>query len=474
MPLYLHIIGLRVYGAWLGSGEVLAWMLAFDFGIPNLMIQRIGAAHSKGDHAKVGEYFGTGAATLLTLAVILGLAVAGVSPFVGGWMKLSLVDAVTLGRCFALGGIATAITILNYCFLGLSRGVQDTFLVNFANLVGTIVGFGATVFMILHGYGLYAIAGGLLIRASVGLLGSFAFFFGSSMAPMRRSIRFSGETAREFAKISPSMFLSGLGYLVMSNSQMTIAAVMLGPELAAVFGITRKAADLGKALLDMVGYAAYGGFAHLHAASNARRTRDVYDEIISTYLTIAIALMSAYVAVNPSLISVWVTPAMFGGPVVTVLIAAAMVISGWSYLTISLYRSSGGLVQSSVALLIECAVRVPLMILLTHWFGLIGLPMGTLVTASISGVWGHLRVIRDLPAQSHPEAITRVWAVRGVMFAAVVAICPLVMIRSWAFVLGGGVLVVVVTTLILLRIDPMIHAAWRILNGRTFGRRAKA
>src|SRR5947209_16374638 len=69
MPLYLHALGPRLYGAWLGSGEILIWLQILDLGLPNLLIQRIGAAHTQGDSRAVGAYFGTGVVTLGLIAL---------------------------------------------------------------------------------------------------------------------------------------------------------------------------------------------------------------------------------------------------------------------------------------------------------------------------------------------------------------------------------------------------------------------
>ena len=47
-----------MYGAWLATGDLLVLMLAFDMGIPNILIQRIGAALAKSDKKAIGGYFG--------------------------------------------------------------------------------------------------------------------------------------------------------------------------------------------------------------------------------------------------------------------------------------------------------------------------------------------------------------------------------------------------------------------------------
>src|SRR5262245_81108 len=68
-PLYLHFVGSRLYGSWLASGEMLVWMQTLDLGLPNVLIQRIGAADGAGDDRTSGEYFATGALFLLLLSV---------------------------------------------------------------------------------------------------------------------------------------------------------------------------------------------------------------------------------------------------------------------------------------------------------------------------------------------------------------------------------------------------------------------
>src|SRR5947209_4163631 len=74
IPLYLHFVGNRLYGAWLASGDILVWLQVFDLGLPNLLIQRIGAADGAGDDETIGEYLATGAVSLL----LLGTACVGI------------------------------------------------------------------------------------------------------------------------------------------------------------------------------------------------------------------------------------------------------------------------------------------------------------------------------------------------------------------------------------------------------------
>jgi O-antigen/teichoic acid export membrane protein len=75
MPLCVEQLGMSVYGAWLGATELLIWIQFLDFGIPNLMAQRIGAAVGRDDRADAGRWFATCLAILLFVAAgLLGPA----------------------------------------------------------------------------------------------------------------------------------------------------------------------------------------------------------------------------------------------------------------------------------------------------------------------------------------------------------------------------------------------------------------
>jgi O-antigen/teichoic acid export membrane protein len=471
IPLYLGLIGPRLYGAWLASGELLAFLLVFDMGIPNLMIQRIGAALARGDRRAVGGYFGTGAAVLSAFAMLLIGALFLLAASLPGWLGLSGAEASELRAAFQVGSLATGAMLLNYLFQGLSRGMQQTALVNLAGFLGTLLGFALTLTMLLLGYGLMSLAAGLVMRSGVSLMGGLAYLAFQLDPEIRRSIRLDRTSGREFRRLSPPLFVSGLGNAAMTNSQVFFAGALLGPESAAIFGITRKAAEMAGMVLQAVGHAAYGGFANLFASGDGLRARAVYREIVAIYLAVGLALLCAYVAVNPSLVAVWAGPAMFGGTALTALLALSSLVAGWSYLTIGLYRAMDRHQPASKALLAECALRLPLMIGLTLLLGLPGLPLGALATGLVSGVWAHRRIERELPGETHHSSVP-VWALRLSLFGLGLAVCLAGGPPSWGFVLTAGFSAAALSGLALLFFDPLLKRFRGILGRRLAGVRA--
>ena len=189
IPLYVHVIGPRLYGAWLGSGDMLVWMQAFDLGLPNLMIQRIGAAHGRDDKQTVAEYFASG---LLVSAgassVIAGVAFL-LSPFLPLWMGLLGAEAEELRWCFVVGSMATAASIFNNSIVGFSRAIQRTGFINGTTILASISGFAVSLGLIWGGLGLWAIAWGLVARAGVSVLGSVIFAVGNLRGEMLHFFR---------------------------------------------------------------------------------------------------------------------------------------------------------------------------------------------------------------------------------------------------------------------------------------------
>jgi O-antigen/teichoic acid export membrane protein len=452
LPLYLREVGPGLYGAWLATGEVLVWLLAFDFGIPNLLIQRVGALHAKGEEGAIGSHFATSMVSLLAISALLLSAVMAGAPYLTPVMGVSGAEASALTTSLGIGALSTSLMLLAYGFVGLSRGLQDTSLVQGVSLAGTIAGFALTAWLLIGGHGLVSIALGLLARSSFTLFGGVLFLLLRAPRSVRGSMRPTREAVKDIASHCPPMFAAGIGYALMNNSSVTIAAVMFRPEAAVVFGVTRKAADLARTVLDMIGHSSYAGFAHLYSQGNGLNVRSVYRELQSTFFLVSTSLLAAYVAVNPAFVRNWVGAEMYGGFALTLALALATVAGSWSYFQIGLYRSMGHHGAASKALLAECGARLALMVGLGLAFGVVGLAVGSVVTAVVSGVWASRR-IGVLIGSSRDGA----WVWRALPFVGAAVIGFFGAGGGWGLVVGIGALVCAAAFGILVATDPALH-----------------
>lgn len=458
VPLYLSAIGPRLYGAWLGSGDILVWMQVFDLGLPNLMIQRIGAAHGRGDTKAVAEYFATGLLVLAFVALVVVLIILLVSFSLPGWMGLVNDEGRILQSCFIAGAIVSGFSLFLNGVVGFTRGVQNTTFMNITGIVSSLVGFCVSLGFILAGWGLWAIPIGMGARTGISFVGGGIFTARMLRGEMSRFFRVRASLLREFFIISPAATLGSISYAAMNQSETILVAIFIRPELAVIFSLTRKALEIARGLVDMIAFGTYGGFAHLVASNDRHRTLQVHAEINSLQLSLAVVLVSAYMAVNESLLSIWVGSAQYGGALLTILMATQFVLVTGSFLMNYLYRATGSIMRGSMALFAESAIRFPGMIILLLWIGLPGIPIAGMVTSAIFWLLIRRWTLKEVSLFSQPSPVCgpQVWAGRAFIFVIGVLLCIFIRWESWSYVLITSSVMAFVGGVVLIFVDPLL------------------
>ncbi len=457
IPLYLNTVGPRLYGAWLGSGDVLLWLQTMDFGLA-LMMQRVGVAHARKDIQSVGEYFASGTFILAIVALTMAAVGVALSFFLPGWMSLQGLEAETLKGCFQIGAVAAAMNMINKSAIGLAKAIQKTMFINGVLITSTLIGFATSLFLVLTGWGLWSVALGLVARSVVGFIGGFIFIVATLRGGIAPFFRLRLPMLKEYALVSPASALGGLSYALMNQSESALVAILIKPELAVVLTLTRKASEIVRILVDLIGSSSFGSFAHLVGSDQRHRTLQVYAEINSLRLSIAIALASAYMAVNEGLVSLWVGSAHYGGAFLTILIALRLIVVGSAYLMNLLYRATGPIMRGSVLLIIESIIRVSLMILLLQGWGLLGIPMASIVTAIPFGILIYRWTLQEIAVFAEPHSATPniVWFMRVLIFGIGSLLALTVHINNWFYVLGMGAAIAGFGSLALIYVDPLL------------------
>ncbi|MBN1876300.1 MAG: hypothetical protein JXA33_18895 [Anaerolineae bacterium] len=460
IPLYLHAIGPHLYGAWLASGDILVWLQTFDLGLPNLMIQRIGAAYGRGESRVAIEYFATGMLVMTAIASLIGTSAVAVSPYISSLMGLTGAEAKLLQNCFTVSAITAALNLFSNGIVGFSRGIQDTKFLNSITVVASILGFGVSLFLVLAGAGLWAVAFGHVTRNVTVFVGCIFFAISSLRSGLYRYFCPRREMLHEFSTILPVTALGGIGYALMNQSESAVVAIFLKPELATILTLNRKVIEVGRGLIDIIAFATYGGFAHLIASDQRHRVLHVHAEVTALRLSLAILAASAYMAINHSLINVWIGSSEYGGPLLTILIALQFLVVGGSFLMNYLYRALGPVMQGSIALLAESVVRVPLMIGLVKWLGLPGIPLAGIITGGFFMILAYRWTIREVSQFSdpYPRTSIHVWCARIAVFFVGMLICVFVQWNSWIFVGFAGSSVLAFGGAILLSSDPLLNS----------------
>ncbi|CAN5543429.1 hypothetical protein BH23ACI1_BH23ACI1_26730 [soil metagenome] len=437
IPLCLTYLGAPLYGAWLAATEVLLWVQMLDAGLPNLLMQRVGSAVGAGDYRSAARWAST---TLLGLLGI-GLTVAAiaflVAPFVTGWVGTPEAQREDFVGSFRMGVIAAVLLLLSNGCVGLSRGIQRTAIVNTAQVLGALTGLVTSIVLLVSGWGLWALATGLFVRAAFAVTGAVLFLRTLPATGLSWWAQPSSECAREIRGLVPSMSSASIAYVLANNSEILLVTLFWGPVPALVYALTRRALDGARNLLDTIAWAVSGGFAHLVSAADRHRARVVLAELLWLRLALACAAGAAVVAVNQAFVTLLFGSEHYGGLWLSVMLSMQMIVGGQSFLANFLWRSTGAVREGSMLMVAESVIRMLGMSAGLLLIGLSGAPLAAVITSAVALVVVQRRLEASLPPGTD-EAVTRPGPSAPLLvFGLGIVIAGIGVPPSWMFVAGG-------------------------------------
>lgn len=384
VPVYLRHLGAETYGAWMASGDVLGWLAVLDLGIAGISVQRMSAAHGRGDHRAVGEYYGTGVVVQGLLVGLLAALAVLVAPWVPGWVGLEGPAAAELSSCFAVAGLAAGVGLLANVVSLLALSAQRMVFVNVSIFAAGVVQIVLTLALLYAGWGLWALALGMLARTGLMLVvqGAHAVYVLRHDLGVRARVRW--RIVREMSALSGVSVLTMVGNAAVNRSDAMLIALFYGPQTVTVYVLTRRAAEMLSMFLARIGGAVYPGFAHLVGSDDRARAADVLGQVARLYFVAAVPAVALYMALNRTLVHLWVGADQYAGHAVTVLVGLNVLLVGWAGLVLYVSGAAGLIARSGVALFVEAVVRVALALGLLYAWGILGLPAAGVVTTPLS------------------------------------------------------------------------------------------
>jgi O-antigen/teichoic acid export membrane protein len=446
-PLAVSEIGVHVYGAWLASGDLFVWLQSSDLGLGNLMVQRVGAAHGKGDSLAVARYFGTGMALIFCISFIVGCVGFGLSEALPYLLNIEGESADVLQSCFRLGIVACFLTLLHFGFLAYFRAVQRTITINLLSLVGTVLNLFVVVIMLRHGLALKALAIGMVVRSTWLLATSATYFLIAEWRHFAGMPLYDSAIRREMVRATPATSLGVLAFAVMNSSDAIVVGMVAGNTMVPAYTFTKKAAAVIRSVLDVVAFAAYPGFAHLYGSSEQRKTTSVYKGIITLFVMISVCSAVGYITTNRVFVGLWVGKSYYLGAMFTILFALQMLFASGSMLVNYLYRSTDSVISGSLIFSIEAAIKLAAVFIGCYIFGIIGIPAASIAVSIIFIGINYRATIKKLSASAEKRqalassiiAVPVICLLMGMIYQSAAGTA------SWLNVAMGGVLITLIS-----------------------------
>jgi O-antigen/teichoic acid export membrane protein len=265
----------------------------------------------------------------------------------------------------------------------------------------------------------------------------FALLALEGFKPALQGLKPCRSTIGEFLRETPLLLTSGVAYALMTNSQIAIANMVLGPAAAVLLSTTRRLADLIKAVLDMASYSTEGGLAHLFGTGDKAKTVRVLREIDERFFLLSFAMLAGYVVANGSFVALWTHGQFQPIPLLTIFLAVRAFTITWGYMGVARLRASGAFRLSSTIILGDCCFRILAMFVAASHWGLMGLAIasalpsigfGIYARARLEAVWGAL-----------PKFNVRLAATSAVIAVLAIVASLYLPVTGWVWVVSLGI-----------------------------------
>lgn len=324
VPLYLRYIPVELYGAWLATGNVLAWLTIVDPGVSTVVMQRVGKAYGAGDMESLNGFGWAGILITGVLAFLIWLAGYAAAPMIASLVSLeSIAYQSELRQAFHVAVIASAITVLSFAIGAINRGILGSIGPGVVTLAGNILTIIATLILLFKGFGIHAIAWGLMVRAMTLLVGNVVYLAWRMVA---ENIPFSLKFNKipEVLKLLSFMSFGRIGHSLARYTDAILLARFLGPETVPVLVLTRRSFNVAETFLIRPGNAMSSSLSHLSGEHNSERLREIVIRLLKINFWLMAMAVGGFFAFNESFVILWVGHDLFAGFVISTILCVLL------------------------------------------------------------------------------------------------------------------------------------------------------
>lgn len=416
VPFILERVGVRIYGYWLASGEVLAYAAMADFGVLSALPWMIAEADGRGDRARIRQLISTGMFAAAIVSLVYLLLVALLWQVAPGMLRLSPAERDIVNGPLAFLAGATALLIPLRVLNSTLAALQDVKVHGALGVVSRLFEVGLVVTLLFKGFGLYALAAAATMPAF--LVISVSLLRLRAIAPdLLRGLPLPsvGEIAHMFRE-GMGAWLGGWGWRLTLAADALILTTVGGPVWVTVMAMTAKLGQMLTQMSWVPGDSGMVGLANLAGEGEPGRVRAASAAVLRVYLALASSGAAVVLAVNAPFVRGWLGAELFGGASLNVMLALMMVSVTLTHGLAAVGSVLGNRVPVGIVTFAAALVQVPLAYALARTIGLPGVPLASVL---VNGFVLTPLLIRVQPERAGLDRATLVrdvgipWALRA-------------------------------------------------------------
>lgn len=317
VPLYVRHIPLDLYGAWLASGNILAWAVLLDPGIAALVQQRCAQHFGAGQNEQVAETFTAGLLATSLLAAGLALTGAIFHSHLGAILNVeSRIIEGGVGQAFLLALIGSVMTFVSHTTTAFGAGLQSRIAAGLIPSLAWAMSLALTAVLLMQGWGVVSLGWAAIAQGVFRIVGTsgYAWYRWRDLAV---PIRFNTAGLRSFASLSGDTFLSRLTAQLFNSCEGFLFTRIVGPDAAASFLLIKRGPDVARMLLERPIAAALPAISSM---AGDERARAAIVSIITRFLRLALwshlLFVAAFVVLHRHFIGLWIGAQFWQGHII--------------------------------------------------------------------------------------------------------------------------------------------------------------
>ncbi len=457
-PLYLRFIDLKLFGAWLASGNVIGWLAMLNPGLNELLRQQVAKFYGEKNWTMLGRSIGTGWAVVTCsslLVVFIGLLISRIVPYC---FDVEAEHLKELKPCIFLASVSLALVLFSGSPGSVQQALQrsERFLVIY--LFGWACGVISTVILLFKGYGLFSIPLGGIVRGTIWSVFSSLDTLYLARRKLGVSIGWSANYLFKIKGLIGATFLKVAGRVMEKSCDAFLVAIFLGVEMVPLVVFSSKLWQVAVQFSERISVAFMPGLAHLWGEGEKSRAVEIGAKVLKVTIWLVAFEVAALLFLNKTFIGLWVGDKFFAGGTFNLLMGFGIITYAYAYASGQVLFAANIIKGPALAWFARGILRVGLLIVLLKVIGIIAVPI-TMIASSVIILLVYLQKRISLLLNVDLMKLKRTMTIPLLVGTCLgLAGAYLVGTNTWLELVFGAVAIVLINGMVLALVDANFRA----------------
>lgn len=389
VPMTLGYVTPEIYGIWLTLSSIIHWLTFFDIGFTQGLKNKLAEALAIGDYDKGKALVSTTYAMMLIIFVPLGILLCLIVPYID-WATILNVDSgynpeitrtlyiLIWAFCFQM-----IVNVLSTVIMAHQKVALSSFFLVIGNFMSLIAVYLLTLY---YESSLYLLACSISFLPIIVLLAAGVFLYRGSFRRVRPSFNsFNKHYIKELFGLGYRFFLIQLQFIVLFQATNFIISNISGPEDVTTYNIAYKYLNVAMMMFSIILAPLWPAFTDAYAKDDYSWMRGIYSKMTKVYYLITAAII-VLVMISPFVYDFWIGDKVSMPLMMTVVVAAYMIINMWDSLQVNVINGIGKLKVQMRVTSIGLVVHLPLSYFLGHYIGCYGVLLSMILIVTLYSV----------------------------------------------------------------------------------------